>query len=84
MNSFYFWYSILMIVVESFFVWQAIKYSVFALHGGQRIDEAEGIEAIELAECKAHNAVIRAMSFIAMSFVGFYITVDCIVKAWWM
>ena len=83
MNKFYLVYSILLILSESLFVWETIKYFMFVSHSDSRLEDAVG-EEYEFILSKARQALIRAFSFLAISMVGFYITVDCIKNIWQM
>jgi len=81
MNKFYLVYSILLILSESLFIWETIKYFMLVSHSSSRLEDAVG-EEYEFIMSKARQALIRAFSFLAISMVGFYITVDCITNIW--
>lgn len=81
MNKFYLVYSILLILSESLFIGETIKYFMFVSHSDSRLEDAVG-EEYEFIISKARQALIRAFSFLAISMVGFYITVDCITNIW--
>lgn len=82
MNIFYLVYAILLLFCNALFVWQTIKYTVYAIHGNSRLYKETDPDKQVIIISKINQAKIRAFSWAAIFACTMYANIDCVLNIW--